>query len=114
MVGRAAYHDPWAMTAWDTRFLAAAQPAATDRDAVEVAMVRYMEREAQQHGTPWPTIARHMLGLRLGTPGARRWRQVWSDHARKAQSPGEVSAIARRAARQAGLAFASEPLEQAP
>ena len=77
-------------------------------------MVRYMEREAQQRGTPWPTIARHMLGLRLGMPGARRWRQVWSDHARKAQSPREVSALARRAARSASLALVSEPLEPTP
>ena len=50
------------------------------RDAVELEMVRYMERRAPRDGTPWTAIARHMMGLRLGQPGARRWRQVWSDH----------------------------------
>ena len=28
--------------------------------------------------------------------GARRWRQVWSDHKLKAMAPAEVSALARR------------------
>ena len=35
-------------------------------EAVEDAMVDYMEREAAQYGTPWYAIARHMLGLRHG------------------------------------------------
>ncbi|MDP1889180.1 MAG: hypothetical protein Q8L17_22295, partial [Polaromonas sp.] len=47
-----------------------------------------------EHGTPWPTIARHMLGLRHGLPGARRWRQVWSDHKLKNLHPREVMALA--------------------
>ena len=48
-----------------------------------------MEREAQAHGT-WYAIARHMLGLRHGLPGARRWRQVWSDHRLKGLPAREV------------------------
>jgi tRNA-dihydrouridine synthase A len=35
-----------------------------------------------------------MLGLRHGLPGARRWRQVWSDHKLKHLSPQEVMNIA--------------------
>ncbi len=97
MVGRAAYHDPWSMAAWDVRCLEAADAAATDRDAVESAMIDYMEREATRHATPWPAIARHMLGLRHGTPGARRWRQVWSDHRLKSVAPREVGMRAQRA-----------------
>ena len=42
----------------------------------------------------WSAIARHMLGLRHGLPGARRWRQVWSDHRLKTLPVREV---ARRA-----------------
>ena len=57
-------------------------------------MVAYMEREAA-HGTPWHAVARHMLGLRQGQPGARRWRQVWSDHRLKGLPAREVSALAR-------------------
>jgi len=97
MVGREAYHHPWAMASWDTRFLDVTAPAATDRAEVELAMVAYMEREAAERGTPWTHIARHMLGLWNGTPGARRWRQVWSDHHRKADSPRVVWSSARGA-----------------
>jgi tRNA-dihydrouridine synthase A len=35
-----------------------------------------------------------MLGLRNGLAGARRWRQVWSDHRLKGHAPHEVMAIA--------------------
>jgi tRNA-dihydrouridine synthase A len=94
MVGREAYHNPWSMACWDVQFLGADAPAATDRAAVELAMVTYMEREAQRHGTPWPSIARHMLGLWNGEPGARLWRQRWSDHRLRSQPPREVWRLA--------------------
>jgi tRNA-dihydrouridine synthase A len=97
MVGREAYHHPWAMASWDTRFLDVTAPAATDRAEVELAMVAYMEREAAAHGTPWTHIARHMLGLWNGAPGARRWRQVWSDHHRQADTPRVVGSSAHEA-----------------
>ena len=54
-----------------------------------------MEREAAEYGTHWYSIARHMLGLRQGMPGARRWRQVWSDHRLKTLPPHEVMQLAR-------------------
>jgi tRNA-dihydrouridine synthase A len=95
MVGREAYHRPWWMAEWDLRFFGAVGPAPT-REAVEEAMVAYMERHAAQ-GTPWSRIARHMLGLWNGTPGARRWRQVWSDHRLKTESPRRVHVLATRA-----------------
>jgi tRNA-dihydrouridine synthase A len=104
MIGRAAYHDPWTMAEWDARFFGTGSSAAGQRDDIEDAMVRYMEREAAQHATPWPSIARHMMGLRHGTPGARRWRQVWSDHRLKDEAPRAVWALARRAASLAGNA----------
>jgi tRNA-dihydrouridine synthase A len=97
MLGREAYHHPWAMASWDTQFLDAVAPAATDRADVELAMVAYMEREAAARGTPWTHIARHMLGLWNGTPGARRWRQVWSDHHRQADTPRVVGSSAHEA-----------------
>jgi tRNA-dihydrouridine synthase A len=102
MVGRAAYHDPYAMADWDRRFFDAAAPAAAGREAVEAAFVDYMERLASA-GEPWTHASRHMLGLRNGTPGARRWRQVWSDHRLHGRAPREVSAIARAAARAARI-----------
>ena len=96
MVGREAYHNPWLMADWDARFYGDATRA-PDREAVEEAMVAYMEREASAHGVGWYSIARHMLGLWHGQPGARRWRQVWSDHLLKDRSPREVRARAHAA-----------------
>ena len=93
MVGREAYHNPWWMASWDTDFFGAA-PTGITRESVEADMVAYMVREAAQHGTPASAIARHMLGLRHGQPGARRWRQVWSDHRLKHLPPHEVMALA--------------------
>ncbi len=94
MVGREAYHNPWWLARWDEQFFG--QPAsALTREQVEEDMVAYMEREAAQHGTHWYAIARHMLGLRAGLPGARRWRQVWSDHRLKALPARQVMQLAR-------------------
>jgi tRNA-dihydrouridine synthase A len=94
MLGREAYHNPWWLAEWDAVFYGA-PPSELTRDLVEEQMVRYMEREAAAHGTPWYAIARHMLGLRHGQPGARKWRQVWSDHRLKAAPASEVWALAR-------------------
>ena len=93
MVGREAYHNPWWLAGWDALFYGAA-PSTLTREQVEEEMLAYMEREAAAHATPWPAIARHMLGLRLGLPGARRWRQVWSDHRLKSLPAREVWALA--------------------
>jgi tRNA-dihydrouridine synthase A len=102
MVGRAAYHDPYAMADWDRRFFDAAAPVAAGREAVEAAFVDYMERLASA-GEPWTHASRHMLGLRNATPGARRWRQVWSDHRLHGRAPREVSTMARAAAQAARI-----------
>ena len=96
MLGREAYHKPWWLAEWDQAFFGDAASELT-RESVEEQMVVYMEREAAQHGTSWYSIARHMLGLRHGLPGARKWRQVWSDHRLKALPAREVWAIARQA-----------------
>jgi tRNA-dihydrouridine synthase A len=42
-----------------------------------------------------------MMGLWNGTPGARRWRQVWSDHHLKELPPRAVAARATAARLQA-------------
>jgi tRNA-dihydrouridine synthase A len=97
MVGREAYHNPWWLAQWDAAFYG--KPDSTDRsrESVEEQMTAYMVREAAAHGTPWSNIARHMLGLRQGLPGARRWRQVWSDHKLKDLHPRDVMALAHEA-----------------
>jgi len=100
MIGREAYHNPWWLAQWDAGFFGATNTELT-REQVEEHMCDYMAREAAAHGTPWSAIARHMLGLRHGLPGARKWRQVWSDHRLKALHPRDVMALAHGAVREA-------------
>ena len=100
MIGREAYHNPWWLASWDAAFFGAANAGLT-REQVEQQMCDYMAREAEAHATPWSSIARHMLGLRHGLPGARRWRQVWSDHKLKTLPPHEVMALAHGTLREA-------------
>ena len=98
MVGREAYHNPWWLASWDASFfgVTARVDGVVSREVVEEKMCDYMVREAALHGTPWSAIARHMLGLRHGLTGSRRWRQVWSDHKLKAMHPRDVMALAHQ------------------
>ena len=96
MLGREAYHHPWLMADWDARYFARPD-VDRDRDAIEAAMVEYMQSVVAR-GEPWSHVSRHLLGLRNGLPGARHWRQVWSDHRLKAQAPRDVFQLARGAA----------------
>jgi tRNA-dihydrouridine synthase A len=96
MVGREAYHNPWSMNDWDRRFFGDDSLASRDRAQIEATMVAYMERR-QALGEPWTRVSRHMLGLRNGLPGARRWRQTWSDHRLKTSPVVEVAALANAA-----------------
>ncbi len=103
MIGREAYHNPWWLASWDERYFGAA-PSTLTREDVEAQMVDYMLRVMAEEDQSWYGVARHMLGLRHGLPGARRWRQVWSDHRLKARDPREVMALAH------GRDDAREPL----
>jgi tRNA-dihydrouridine synthase A len=96
MVGREAYHKPWWLASWDELYCGAPPNTQTPED-LERLMVDYMAREAAEFGTPWHSIARHMLGLRHGLPGARRWRQVWSDHRLREMAPAQVMHLAHQA-----------------
>lgn len=100
MLGREAYHNPWWLASWDEAFFGDPASGVT-RDDIEAKMADYMAREQAARGTPWSNVARHMLGLRNGLPGARRWRQVWSDHKLKGLDPREVMELAHRPAAQA-------------
>ena len=96
MLGRQAYHHPWLMAEWDRRFLGDVDGMAPTREGVELAMVEYMTGLVAR-GIGWPHAARHMMGLVHGLPGARRWRQVWSDHKLKDAAPAQVMQQARLA-----------------
>jgi tRNA-dihydrouridine synthase A len=67
------------------------------RLGIEDRMLTYIETQQAAHGTPWAHITRHMLGLWNGQPGARRWRQVWSDHRLKTLPVRQVAQQAHAA-----------------
>jgi tRNA-dihydrouridine synthase A len=102
MLGRHAYHHPWSMVAWDAQFWHV-KTRVLSCDEVEERFVGYMATLTAQ-GLPWGHASRHMMGLRNGQPGARRWRQVWSDAALKSKPPQEVMRLARLAQKEAFVA----------
>ena len=77
MLGRAAYHDPWLLSAADARLTGESAPAIARADVVH-GLVRYAEEQAAR-GVPLRAIARHALGLYHGVPGGRRYRRLLSE-----------------------------------
>jgi tRNA-dihydrouridine synthase A len=115
MLGRAAYHDPWLLAAVDARVYGESTPAPTRAEVVD-RMAAHAESAARR-GVPLRAIARHVLGLYHGRPGARAWRRTLSDArlldgadasllraARDAVEPGTAgfSAAARNASARVG------------
>ena len=102
MIGREAYHHPALMADWDARFWGDGAAPVVDDDwrlGIEDRMWAYIEARQAAQGTPWAHVTRHMLSLWNGQPGARRWRQVWSDHRLKTLPVREVARQAHRARR---------------
>jgi tRNA-dihydrouridine synthase A len=73
MLGRAAYHTPGLLGEVDARLFGAGEVVS----AVE-AVERYRPYIARElaSGTHLAAMARHMLGLFHGAPGARTWRRI--------------------------------------
>ncbi|SDK81005.1 tRNA dihydrouridine(20/20a) synthase DusA [Paracoccus chinensis] len=77
MIGRAAYHEPWAILGaadrlWgdEPRFAEPAEVALAMREVI----ARHLETGGRMH-----QITRHMLGLFHGRPGARMWKRILSE-----------------------------------
>jgi tRNA-dihydrouridine synthase A len=92
MVGRAAYHNPMLMAEVDARLFDDAH-AVPDLKQIMAQMADYAEGELAK-GNRLNNIARHMLGLANGRPGARQFRQIMSVDACKAGAGPEVFARA--------------------
>ncbi len=71
MIGREAYENPWSLTAFEQALFGTAPP---DREAALEAVLAYAAREHARGVRP-RAIARHLLGLRNGLPGARAFRR---------------------------------------
>lgn len=102
MYGRAAYHDPWMLSRVDELFYGAA-PSQFNRFDIADAVISY----AQAHEADDPSlkaIARHIMGLFAGQPGARLWRRSLSENTAKCLKPSAVIQQAAAAMRSFGAA----------
>ena len=102
MLGRAAYHTPFILSAVDSVFFGEADPH-HDPFAVVEAYRPYVEGQLAR-GVRLHAITRHMLGLFAGMPGARRWRQILSTDANKDGADWHVVERALVAVREARAA----------
>ena len=93
MLGRAVYRRPWLLADIDRSLFGLAAPRAERRGVAEQ-MADYAGR-CLARGTPLKSVTRHLMGLYHGMPGARAWRRILSEDARK---PGATADLIRQAA----------------
>lgn len=105
MLGRAAYHTPMLLAEVDQRFFGATSGPIT-LEAILLAMADYTDRQMAE-GVRVNNIARHMLGLANGLPGARQFRQILSVDACKPGAGSSVLLSALEAVSRPRLAEAS-------
>lgn len=89
MLGRAAYNNPMLLAEVDARIFGDVHPV-PDLPAIMDAMANYAESEMAKGHTRLNNIARHMLGLANGRPGAKQFRQIMSVDACKRDAGPEV------------------------
>lgn len=92
MLGRAAYQNAAILADVDHRFYGAVADEA-DWGDIRGRMMAYAERHIANGGR-LQQVARHMVGLFTGLPGARRYRQILSTDAVKMGAGPEVIAAA--------------------
>jgi tRNA-dihydrouridine synthase A len=71
MIGRAAYQDSWLLARLDEQLFGGSP---STEAAVLEAFQHYASREIA-NGTPLRSMTRHLLGMRSGRAGGRRWRR---------------------------------------
>jgi tRNA-dihydrouridine synthase A len=76
MLGRAAYHDPYVLARLEHALFGMPLP---DRADILARMQPYIDAHVRNGGA-LNHIARHLLGLHLGLPGARVFRRHLSEH----------------------------------
>ena len=105
MLGRAAYQSPYMMAQVDRELFAETAAVASRADLV-AAMLPYIEVQMAQ-GVRLHAIARHMLGLYHGQPGAKAWRRYISERSYKPEADGSLLQAAVAQMPQGELANAS-------
>jgi len=86
MLGRAAYHDPYELARLEHALFATRLPG---RENVLERLAPYVATQVRS-GEALHHIARHVLGLYLGEPGARAFRRYLSEHMRAAGAGFDV------------------------
>jgi len=89
MVGRAAYRAPWETLAAADRRIFGTISARRDVWRIVEEMRPYIIRHLAEGGR-FHRVARHMLGLFAGRPGARQWRRVLSERGIRPRAGLEV------------------------
>jgi tRNA-dihydrouridine synthase A len=90
MIGRAAYQTPWMLREVDARLFDASDIEEPDRWEIVASMAEYAARMSVERGTPVRSVAKHMMGLFQGLPGARAWRRYLSENMHAADAGPEV------------------------
>ena len=98
MLGRIAYQDSSLLADIDARVYGDDAPSET---AVLAHYLRYVAKEIEG-GTPLKTMTRHLLGMRAGRPGGRRWRRALGEL-------GSLDALSRLV-RETSATESSQPL----
>ena len=93
MVGRTAYQNLSLLADVDRRIFGVDMPPTDIAQAIE-AFIPYVERELAK-GLRLNTVARHLIGLFQGVPGARAWRRYLAENATR---PGADANVIREAA----------------
>jgi len=86
MLGRAAYQNPWLLVRIGRRL---GHAVAADRRWVVERLAEYAAGHIERGGR-LQSVARHVLGLFHGQPGARFWRRTLSEHMHHADAGPEL------------------------
>jgi tRNA-dihydrouridine synthase A len=87
MIGRQAYHQPYFLAELEHHLRP--QWAMPDRHTIVAQLIPYIEGQLGE-GERLGRIARHLVGLFAGQPGARAWRRHISEHAHRDEAGVEV------------------------
>lgn len=88
MIGREAYHRPMMLAEAESGIFGFEPPLSHGGDVV-AAMIPHIAREVAD-GARLTHITRHMMGLALGRPGARRFRRILGEDARNPDQDAET------------------------
>jgi tRNA-dihydrouridine synthase A len=81
MLGREIYTNPYLLAEVDQKIYASRRPIPSREEVIQ-GFIEYAEEKIRE-GVRLSYMTRHILGLYHGTPGARKFRRVISEHAHK-------------------------------